>query len=75
MMSNREKELERRLVFAQRLWIDSMNEHIKTQAQLMLAQYEILRLEFGDDIEKDQPELYKSLKSKADGSWLREGAK
>jgi hypothetical protein len=61
MMNNQEKDLRRRLAQCQRLWIESESRHTKTKAQLMMAQAEILRLEFGVDIVKDEPELYEKI--------------
>ena len=60
-MTDREKELERRLVKCQRLWIESENGHSKTRALLALANFEILRLEFGVDLKEDEPELYEDV--------------
>jgi hypothetical protein len=63
------ENLRKRLAECQNLWIKSMNAEIERTAQLMLAQYELL----GEDLENDQPELYGSLQSKANGSWLQKG--
>ncbi len=61
-MNNREKDLERRLAKCQRLWIDSENRCTERTALLILAQLEILKLEFGDDFEIEEPELYEKVK-------------
>ena len=60
-MTDREKELERRLAQAQRLWIESENRHTKTRAQLALAHIDIIRLEFNVDLRKDDPELVEDV--------------
>ena len=65
-MSNREKDLERRLVQCQRLWIKSENKNTKTTARLMLAQVELLKSEFGVDFKEEEPELIKSLERISD---------
>ena len=67
MTVDKVEDLERRLAKCQRRWMDSENRNIETTARLMLAQYEILRLEFGDDMEKDEPELYDNLVKLAKG--------
>lgn len=72
-MTDREKELEQRLAKSQRMFIRSWRNEIQSTAMMMLAQNELLLEKYGVDIEKEEPELYESLKSKADGSWLQEG--
>ncbi len=63
------EDLRKRVVKLQGLLSRSMRAEIERAAELMLVHAELL----GEDLEKDQPELYKSLKSKADGSWLQSG--
>lgn len=57
-MTDREKDLERRLAKMQELFLRSMLAETESTARLMLAQAELL----GVDLENEEPNLFKSLK-------------